>query len=59
MLKIYWVMRPKSSVDPLLIIEANLILVRLGFSSIYTLFLVIIIKVIHTALTNTEILFTM
>ena len=52
-------MRPKSSVDPLLVIEANLILVRLDFSNIYTLFLVIIIKVIHTALTNTEILFTM
>ena len=36
-LEIYWAMRPKPSVGPLLVIEANLILGRLGLSSIYTL----------------------
>ena len=30
-------MRPKSSVDPLLVIEANLVLVILGLFNIYTL----------------------
>ena len=30
-------MRPKSSVDSLLVIEINLVLGRLGLSSIYTL----------------------
>ncbi len=37
-LEIYWVRKPKPSVDPLLVIEANLALARLDFSSIYTLF---------------------
>ena len=37
MLEINWAMRPKLSVGPLLVIEANLVLGRLGLFSIYTL----------------------
>ncbi len=37
MLEIYWFMSSKPSVSPLLVIEANLVLVRLGLSGIYTL----------------------
>ena len=36
-LEIYWVMRPKPSAGSLLVIEANLVLIRLSLSSIYTL----------------------
>ena len=35
-LEIYWAMRPKPSVGLLFVINANLVLVRLGLSSIYT-----------------------
>jgi hypothetical protein len=37
MLEIYWAMRPKPSVGPLFVIEANLVLGRLSLSSIYIL----------------------
>ena len=37
LLEIYWAKRPKPSVGSLLVIEADLVLGRLGLSSIYTL----------------------
>jgi hypothetical protein len=37
MLEIYWVIKPKPIVGTLLVIEANIVPVKLGLSSIYTL----------------------